>query len=103
MKFAIVDVATIFVMTPTVSGIISKGRSMRFTQKIPSGGIQAVLRIFSTVSVDCDTYSTHPLQKMVRNRLRNGATTHPRRANKICDRDGIYSVIPKLKRVSIMA
>jgi hypothetical protein len=70
-------------MIPTVSGIISRGRRMRFMKKIPTGGIQAVLRIRSTVSVDCDTYSTQALQKIVRSRLRTGATTHPRRANKI--------------------
>jgi hypothetical protein len=101
MKLAMTDVATIFVMGPIPTGIISKGRSKRFTQKIPIGGIHAVLRICSTVIVDCDTYSTQALQKMVRQKLIIGATIQPSRANRICDRDGIYRVIPKLNRVSI--
>ena len=83
-------------------GIISKGRRMRFTQKMPRGGIQAVLRIRSTVIVDCDTYSTQALQKIVKHRLMHGATMHPRRAKRICDNDGMYRVMPKLKRVRII-
>jgi hypothetical protein len=101
-KFAITDVATIFVIGPIPTGIISRGKSMRFTQKIPNGGIQAVLRICSTVTVDCDTYSMHALQKMVRPRLKRGATIQPRRAKSICESDGIYRLIPKLNRVSMI-
>jgi hypothetical protein len=89
MKFTRTEVATIFVMGPTPTGIISRGKSMRFAQKIPRGGIHAVLRIRSTVTVDCDTYSTQALQKIVRARLISGATIQPRSAKSICDRSGI--------------
>jgi hypothetical protein len=83
------------------AGIISRGKMMRFTQNTPSGGIQAVLRIRATVSVDCDTYSIHALQNIVSRRLIIGITTHPNRANRSCDSDGKKRASPKLKRVSI--
>jgi len=86
---------------PPVGGISSRGSKRRFIQNIPRGGIQAVLRIRSTVNVDCDTYSTHPVQKIVSIRLTSGATTQPKRANRIWDSDGIYRESPKLKRVRI--
>jgi hypothetical protein len=62
---------------------------MRFMQKIPSGGIHALLKICSGVIVDFDTYSTEALQKSVSIKLITGATIHPRRANSIRERDGI--------------
>jgi hypothetical protein len=83
------------------AGIISKGKIVRFTQKTPSGGIHAVLRIRATVSVDCDTYSIHALQNIVSRRLIKGITTQPNRANKNCDSDGKNRARPKLKRVSM--
>jgi len=82
-KFTRTEVATIFVMGPIPTGIISSGRIMIFAKKIPRGGIHAVLRIRSTVMVDCDTYSTQALQKIVRHRLRRGATIQPRSAKRI--------------------
>jgi hypothetical protein len=110
MKFAMTEVATIFVTgpKPIPSGIISKGRSSRFVQKIPSGGIHAVLsvlgqRLCSSTAAVCEIYSTQALHIIARKRLIQGATMHPRRANSICERDGIYSVIPKLNRVRITA
>ena len=84
-------------------GIISKGRMMRLAQKIPRGGIHAVLRICPTVIVDSDTYSTQALQNMVRTRLIQGATTQPRRAKRIWESDGKYRAMTKLKRVRITA
>ena len=97
--------ATTLVMGPSspADGIISKGISIAFIQNIPSGGIQAVLRIRFIVMVDCETYSTQPVQNIVRQRLTHGATIQPRRANSICDNDGIYRLIPRLNRVSITA
>ena len=89
IKFAIVEVATRFVIVPNVIGIISRGRSTRLTQNMPRGGIQAVLRIRSTVIVLCEMYSTHPLQKIVRIILMQGATIQPSRANRMCESDGI--------------
>ena len=82
-------------------GIISRGKMMRFTQKTPSGGIHAVLRIRATVSVDCDTYSIHILQNIVSRKLIVGITTQPKRANKNCDNDGKNRARPKLKRVNM--
>jgi len=103
IKFAIMEVAITLVMGPSspAAGIISKGSSTTFIQNMPRGGIHAVLRIRSTVTVDCDTYSTQPVQNMVRQRLTQGATIHPRSANNICDSDGMYRLIPRLNRVSI--
>jgi len=104
MKFARHDVATTLVKGPAVSieGMSSRGSKIRFIQKIPRGGIHAVARICSIVTVDFETYSTDALQNIVSIRLIQGATTQPRRANKICDSDGINKVIPKLQRVSII-
>jgi hypothetical protein len=83
MKFARHDVATTLVKGPAASieGMSSRGSRMRFIQKIPSGGIHAVLRICSRVIVDFETYSTDALQNMVSIRLIQGATMQPRRAN----------------------
>jgi len=88
-QFATTEAATRLGIVPILIGIISSGMRMRFIQKMPSGGIQAVLRIRSTVTVDCETYSTQALQNTVRARLTQGATTQPSRAKRICDRDGI--------------
>ena len=95
--------ATTLVIGPSspAEGINSKGSSMAFIQNIPRGGIQAVLRIRFIVIVDCDTYSTQPVQNMVRQRLTHGATIQPRRAKSICDSDGIYRLIPRINRVSM--
>jgi hypothetical protein len=57
------------------SVLLGRGIRIRLTQKIPTGGIQAVLSICATVSVDCDTYSTQALQKMAKARLIRGAAT----------------------------
>jgi hypothetical protein len=76
-------------------GIISSGRRIRFAQKTPSGGIHAVLRIRVTVNLDCDTYSTQPLQKRARMKLRRGVIMHPTMAKS----DGKRRVRPKLQRV----
>jgi hypothetical protein len=95
------------------AGIISSGRMRIFTQKTPSGGIHAVLRIRATVVDDCgtrestlrlcsgDIYSIHVLQKSVKRKLMIGMTTQPNRAKRNCDRDGNKRARPKLKRVSI--
>ena len=94
-------------------GIISSGRTSRFTQKTPSGGIHAVLRIRATVVDDCatkestprvcsgDTYSIHVLQKSVKRKLMIGMTRQPNRAKSKCDSDGNKRARPKLKRVSM--
>jgi hypothetical protein len=82
------DVATMSEIVP-FTGLISRGSKRRLRQKIPRGGIHAVLRLCSTVMVDCETYSTQQLQKMVRARLTIGATIHPKRENRMCDREGI--------------
>jgi hypothetical protein len=104
MKFARQDVATTLVKGPAASieGMSSRGSRIRFIQKIPRGGIQAVLRICSRVTVDFETYSTDALQNIVSIRLIQGATTQPRRANNMWESDGMKSVIPKLQRVSII-
>ena len=84
MKFAKHDVATTLVKGPvSIDGISSRGRRIRFIQTIPRGGIHAVLRICSRVTVDFETYSTDALQNIVSMRLMHGATTQPRRAKKI--------------------
>jgi hypothetical protein len=95
------------------TGIISSGRISKFTQKTPSGGIHAVLRIRATVVDDCgmkesisrfcsgDTYSIQALQKRVKRKLMEGITTQPNRAKRNCDRDGNKRARPKLKRVRI--
>jgi hypothetical protein len=84
------DVATIMLSGPSssVDGMSSNGRRRTFMQKIPRGGIHAVLRICSIVRVDFELYSTAALQKMVRRRLRKGATMQPRRANRTRDNSG---------------
>jgi hypothetical protein len=87
MQFATIELIT--------SVLMGRGRRKRFTQKMPRGGIQAVLSICARVSVDCDTYSTQPLQKIVRARLIRGVATYISRLA------GKKSVRPKLKTVSI--
>jgi hypothetical protein len=72
-----------------IEGIISRGRRRTFIQKIPNGGIHALLSMCSIVIVDLETYSTEAVQKMVSIRLIKGATIQPSSANKICDSDGI--------------
>ena len=91
MKFAKIDVATTLVYGPSVpmEGIISRGRRITFIQKIPNGGIHALLSMCSMVILDVETYSTDAVQKTVRIRLIKGATMQPRRANNMCDRDGM--------------
>jgi len=79
-------------------GIISSGRITRLAQNIPSGGIQAVLRIRVTVSLDCDTYSTQALQNTARQRLRRGAMTQPKRPKRNWD-EGKKRARAKLSRV----
>jgi len=81
-------------------GIISSGRITRLAQNIPSGGIQAVLRIRATVIVDCDTYSTQALQNTARQRLRRGAMTQPKRPKRNWD-EGKKRARAKLRRVRI--
>jgi hypothetical protein len=54
---------------------------MRFIQKIPKGGIHALLKICSVVILDFETYSTEALQNTVSIKLILGAIIHPRRAN----------------------
>jgi hypothetical protein len=71
----------------------------RLVQKTPKGGIQAVFSICAGVTVDSDTYSTQPLQNTVRQKLRRGATTHPKRPNRKWDRDGNARARQKLKTV----
>jgi hypothetical protein len=95
------------------AGIISSGRISKFTQKTPSGGIHAVLRIRATVVGDCgtkgttpricsgDIYSIHALQNTVIKKLMTGMTRHPNRAKRNCDREGNKRTSPKLKRVRI--
>jgi hypothetical protein len=104
IRFARHDVATTLVKGPSASmeGISSRGSRIRFIQKIPRGGIQAVRRIRSRVTVDLETYSTDAVQNTVRIRLIHGAITQPRSAKRIWDMDGIKSVIPKLQRVSMI-
>jgi hypothetical protein len=66
-----------------MAGILFRGRSTRFTQKTPSGGIHAVVSMRPTVITDCDgelTYSTQALQNIVRMKLSRGATMHPKSA-----------------------
>jgi hypothetical protein len=74
------EVATRVLMGPVNprEGIISRGRITSEAQKTPKGGIQAVLRIRVTVTVDCDTYSTQALQKIVRTRLMRGVMINPK-------------------------
>jgi hypothetical protein len=110
-----IDVITSALIGPVKprAGIISSGRISKFTQKTPSGGIHAVLRIRATVVDDCgtreviprvcsgDTYSIQALQKRVKRKLMEGITTHPNKAKRNCERDGNKSARPKLKRVSI--
>jgi len=65
-----------------MAGILLSGRSTRFTQKTPSGGIQAVASMRPTVIADCDgelTYSTQALQNIARMKLRRGVTMQPKR------------------------
>ena len=96
MKFTIMEVIKSIWMGPAKpSGIISSGSKMILAQKTPDGGIHAVLRIRVTVSVDCDTYSIHPLQKHVRIRLSRGVIIHPTRVK----REGKQRVRPKLQSV----
>jgi hypothetical protein len=104
MQFARHEVATTLVKGPSASieGINSRGSRIRFIQKIPRGGIQAVRRICSRVTVDVETYSTDAVQNIVRTRLIQGAMTQPRSAKRIWDMDGTKSVIPKLQRVSMI-
>jgi len=99
-KFIIIDVRR-RVLTGPSPGSISSGSIISATQNVPRGGIQAVLRICATVRVDFDKYSIHPLQNMVRARLTNGITTHPKRANRNCVRDGKNRARAKLQRVRI--
>jgi hypothetical protein len=68
---------------PRMAGMLFRGRSTRFTQKTPRGGIHAVASMRPTVIADCDgelTYSTQALQKTVRMKLRRGVTMQPNRA-----------------------
>jgi len=96
MKFTTIDVIKNTCIGPAKpSGIISSGNMIILTQKTPNGGIHAVLRICATVNVDCDTYSTQPLQKHVRMRLSSGVIIHPTRANIV----GKKSARPKLQSV----
>ena len=99
MKLTRIDIAISPCIGPVnpSAGISSRGRRMIFAQKTPSGGIHAVLRIRDTFKDDCDTYSTHPLQNIVRARLRRGVNIQPKRANP----HGRKRAKPKLKRVII--
>jgi hypothetical protein len=97
-KFTVIDVITRILIGPR-SGIEPSGRRIRLIMKIPIGGIQEVSKICVMVKDDFDTYSTHPLQNIVRKRLRMGIIIHPKRGNS--ENDGKNIARPKLHRVII--
>ena len=85
-RFIMIDVKT--------RRFIFTGSRIRFTQKTPRGGIQAVFRIFATVSFVADVrYSIQALQNTVRMKLMRGAMMQPNRAK------GAKKMMQKLKRV----
>jgi hypothetical protein len=102
-QFTQTEVATRVLMGPVNprAGIISRGRIMSETQKTPKGGIHAVLRMRAAVRVDCDTYSTQALQKIVRIRLISGAMMNPKRPKRKWEKAGKKRARAKLKRVRI--
>jgi hypothetical protein len=51
------------------------------------------------VIVDSDTYSIHPLQKRVRQKLMKGATTQPKRPKRKWEKEGNMRARQKLNTV----
>jgi hypothetical protein len=84
-------------------GITSRGSITIFIQRMDTGKIRAFWSICFTVTVVCETYSMQALQKRAMKKLIQGAIRQPKRANDICERDGINSDIPKLTSVRRMA
>jgi hypothetical protein len=81
-------------------GIISRGKITRLIPITPRGGIKDHRKICFQVTVDLDTYSTQTLQKILRIRLRAGASTHPKRLKRKWLKDGNRNARQKLKIVS---
>ena len=98
-KFNMMDVITRILIMPNAGAIESRGNMIRLVINMPRGGIHDVFRISVMVKDDFDTYSTQPLQKIVRKMLRMGVIMQPKRGNS--EKDGKKMASAKLQRVII--